>query len=252
MAKKKYLNEAERDALIQAYAEDKLNNPPANITDKTLIENYGDDVLKSRLLIEGYDVENPTGTPTPPTNPETPETPGTPIVPEQNAPENPPVIETPNNEGNQNFEGTNAGNSNDENIQPSVETGNVPETPIVGNVEDAPNGDLLGSDPKAAEYAKSYNDYIRLFGRRPFSGHTLEQIQKEIDNEINGLEEKAKEASRPASKLENEETPAGKIKIKNVHDGREIFVTQHSWDNFISKNQPEWKKAAKPPIEILK
>ena len=53
---KKYLTDDERNELIEKYAEDKLNNPPSNISDKTLIENYGDEGQKGRLEIENFDV----------------------------------------------------------------------------------------------------------------------------------------------------------------------------------------------------
>lgn len=46
---KRILNDKDRKALLVKYKEDKLNDAPANISDKTLIENYGTDEQKALL-----------------------------------------------------------------------------------------------------------------------------------------------------------------------------------------------------------
>ena len=46
---KNFLSNAERLELIEKYRADKLNEPPKNISDKTLIENFGTDEQKTRL-----------------------------------------------------------------------------------------------------------------------------------------------------------------------------------------------------------
>jgi len=46
---KNILSNSERMELIERYQQDKLNPPPANIKDETLIKNYGTDEQKARL-----------------------------------------------------------------------------------------------------------------------------------------------------------------------------------------------------------
>lgn len=43
------LTKAERDALIEKYAEDRLNMPPVNILDSTLVNSYGSEEQKARF-----------------------------------------------------------------------------------------------------------------------------------------------------------------------------------------------------------
>lgn len=45
----KYLTDAEREELLSKYKSDNLRDAPANILDKTLITNYGNDEQKKRL-----------------------------------------------------------------------------------------------------------------------------------------------------------------------------------------------------------
>ena len=48
-------------------------------------------------------------------------------------------------------------------------------------------------------------------------------------------------------------TPSGEGDVwgfRDLDNGREIFVTKHTYDNFIAKNQPEWVKVAAVPKEI--
>ena len=42
---------------------------------------------------------------------------------------------------------------------------------------------LQGPDPEAAKYAAAFNDYVRLTGKKPFSGWNLEQLETELNNE---------------------------------------------------------------------
>ncbi len=65
---KNLLNNEERLLLIEKYKEDKLNNPPSNIKDETLILNYGTDEQKARSQVasatkEPKATENKTASP---------------------------------------------------------------------------------------------------------------------------------------------------------------------------------------------
>lgn len=66
------LNDKDRNGLLAKYKEDKLRDAPQNITDKTLIENYGTDEQKALLEApskeKGADASTETNTPAPATN----------------------------------------------------------------------------------------------------------------------------------------------------------------------------------------
>lgn len=66
------LNDKDRNGLLAKYKEDKLRDAPQNITDKTLIENYGTDEQKKLLEApskeKGADASTETNTPAPAAN----------------------------------------------------------------------------------------------------------------------------------------------------------------------------------------
>lgn len=248
--KNKYLTEAERDDLIAKYAEDKLNNPPANITDKTLITNYGTDEQKARLdnpdfkLEETPKVETPTPTPT--TN-------------EGEGGDGTQKTETPKSADEQKAEKERAHQTD---LYKELHDGQLPdaswttdEISAANTTKQNANATLANADPNAAEFSRLFNDYLRLTGNRPFSGWDLEQLKVELEKEIETRAEKIKadqKAAEDANVTANIPATNGEeqIKLRHKDNGREIFVTKHTYDNFIAKNQPEWVKVAAVPKEI--
>ena len=204
-----------------------MNNPPANISDKTLIENYGDEGQKGRLSLENFDVA---------------------ILTDPNFKTHPKADDGNDANVATKDEGV---NSVTPIIEETAKTGDVGDINVgdIKKVEE--NAPLPQADPQAAEYAKLFNDYLRLTGNRPFGGWNLEQLQTELEKEIEKRAEKIKsdnEAKQNASlpkPTNNEE-----IRLKHKENGREITVTRQAYDNFISKNQPEWVKVVAVPKEI--
>ena len=275
MSAKKYLTDAERDELIAKYAEDKLNNPPANITDKTLITNYGDEGQKGRLSIENFDVKVLTD-PNFQTHTKTVEN------------GNDTNVETKdegvNSNATNNGETQKSGDVTDTNVGDTPKTSNetkdekerahqidlykelhdgqlpdaswtTDEISAANTTKQNANATLANADPNAAEFSRLFNDYLRLTGNRPFSGWDLEQLKAELEKDIETRAEKIKadqKAAEDANVTAN--IPATndeeQIKLRHKDNGREIFVTKHTYDNFIAKNQPEWVKVAAVPKEI--
>lgn len=245
MSAKKYLTDAERDELIAKYAEDKLNNPPANITDKTLITNYGSEEQKARLDNPDFKLEE-TPTPTPTTN-------------DGEGGDGTQKTETPKSADEQKAEKERAHQTD---LYKELHDGQLPdaswttdEISAANTTKQNANATLANADPNAAEFSRLFNDYLRLTGNRPFSGWDLEQLKAELEKEIETRAEKIKADQKAAEDANNAANVAAskgeeQIKLRHKDNGREIFVTKHTYDNFISKNQPEWVKVAAVPKEL--
>ena len=242
---KKYLTDDERNELIEKYAEDKLNNPPSNISDKTLIDNYGNDGQKGRLEIENFDVAILTDP-----NFKTHLSPG----------DGDAIKEEPKgDESNEkSLEGANVENNQDKDreflieeykrlyeVEPDLSLPND-ELRALNLTKEKENETLQGPDPEAAKYAAAFNDYVRLTGQKPFSGWNLSQLENELsiekskrDEAVKASEQNKSEAEKQAiatsQKLGTEET----VLIKNKETGVTKRVTKITYENYIAKSQPE-------------
>ena len=264
---KKYLTDDERNELIEKYAEDKLNNPPSNISDKTLIDNYGNDGQKGRLEIENFDVAILT-VPNFKTHPSPGD--GDAIKEEPKGDES---IGKENDvkpiENEKPLEGANVENNQDKDreflieeykrlyeVEPDLSLPND-ELRALNLTKEKENETLQGPDPEAAKYAAAFNDYVRLTGQKPFSGWNLSQLENELsiekskrDEAVKASEQNKSEAEKQAiatsQKLGTEET----VLIKNKETGVTKRVTKITYENYIAKSQPEWQAVPPIPKEI--
>ena len=174
---KKYLTDDERNELIEKYAEDKLNNPPSNISDKTLIDNYGNDGQKGRLEIENFDVAILTD-PNFKTHPSPSD--GDKKSEEPKGDEKP--IESVETKKEPTADELKAQKEREYQIDKYKELhdGELPDESLTTDEISAANttkenekATLQGPDPEAAKYAAAFNDYVRLTGQKPFSGWSL-------------------------------------------------------------------------------
>lgn len=264
---KKFLTDDERNELIEKYAEDKLNNPPANISDKTLIENYGDEGQKGRLEIENFDVAILTDFNF--------KTHSNEEKKDDESVENGDNIEKqkeekPNDANDINVETKNEPTADEEKerkflideyirlyeVEPDLSLPND-ELRALNLTKEKENANLSNPDPEAAKYAAAFNDYVRLTGQKPFSGWNLSQLENELsiekakkDDALKTSEQLKSEAEKQAiatsQKLGTEET----ILIKNKETGVTKRVTKTTYENYIAKSQPEWQPVPPVPKEI--
>lgn len=234
MNAKQFLTPDERADLIEAYATDKLNNPPANISDKTLITNYGNDGQKGRLELENFDVRMLT-------DPDFKT-----AVPVENPTPNPIPVPVADNAG------TDAGlvtGNNGANVG-EYGTDFVEGATVQQPVEDSK--ELEKADADAAQHATDINNYIRATGKRPFSDWTPQQLRDEmlrLESETNEAVKAKLNAQQNAATV-REPIEESEIRLKHK-DGREIIVTKHTYNEFIKKNQPEWSPVVETPKELL-
>lgn len=212
------LSDSERAVLLQAYKDDRLRDAPANILDKTLIENYGTDEQKKLL----------------------------------------PEVETPKAQEKQEGKGTgageNAGNANQSGSE-TDETGKVIETEqengqnsdeIIPTVENSPelkNEEISASSAEKTAFLDAFNEYVRVFGgKSPAPELSTEGILAAVKGEI---ERQKTEAKAVAEIPDGSESPANEVKgvekiwIKNKNTGDERLISKYTFENFM-RNDSEW------------
>ena len=262
---KRILSDKDRKTLLAKYKEDKLNDAPANISDKVLIENYGTDEQKALLATPAPKAGTATTNQTPTAD---------------NGNGNTPAA-TPTPSPATNDEGNDSGKVGADKerehqvaeykrlygVEPNAdwETGeitayNVTKTNEIASAE--------RNNPQRQEYIDALNQYITLHGGQ------APTTQLTYDDLIAANEQKTLELSQPSA---NAPTPAatptvqdnagsfeGKPmpnltatttnkdveKIACIHkDGRKKEFSKFTYDNYVSKDQ-DWKRVPQEPIEV--
>lgn len=217
---KNFLLNAERLELIDKYKAEKLNDPPKNISDKTLIENFGTDEQKARLQ-------------------------GTQPGEAQEGAQN-KATSQPNGDqqGKEPLEGENPLNG-DENKSD--------EDALADLIGDAPAAPAAPAAPiKDANYMAAFNEYLKLHnGQAPASNletAEIEALNKAVLDEANLQKQKAAvvAASKPISNKGPE-----RVDLIHKETKEKIRVTRFAYDNYIKKTQPEFQLMPTPPIEAI-
>lgn len=261
---KRILSDKDRKALLAKYKEDKLNDAPANISDKVLIENYGTDEQKALLA-----------TPTPKTGAAT--TNQTPTANNGNG--NPPASTTTQDPAN------NEGNDSGKIGAEKEREHQVAEYQRLYGV--APSEDLSTSEitaynvtkineiaaaernnPQSQEYLDALNRYIELNGgQAPTTQLTLDALIEANEQKALELQAGNTQASTTTQAIANdlkagtfEGKPLPNVtatttnkdvdKIECIHkDGRKKKFTQFTYDQFISKDK-DWERVPQAPKEV--
>lgn len=216
------LNNDERLLLIEKYTNDKLNKPPKNIKDETLISNYGTDEQKARLQA-ARSAKAPEGTENETTIPAAGEPAiGTGTEPAGNAPAA-TVVETANTGTQGGFiEGT--AQSVAEQPKP------IEAAPVVENAQAAPDTNQ--------EYIKAFTDYVELYQVMPLGTLTTAELIAANDKK----READKQAAHEAAKLQEEQTKRAAsmaletVTIINNETKDSLVVSRLTWERFISKD----------------
>lgn len=263
---KRTLSDKDRKTLLGKYKEDKLNDAPANISDKTLIENYGTDEQKTLLLASTPKAGTATKSETP-----TPNAAPTPSV-------------------------ANAGNENPNDIETEKVVNDG--AGIVDDAERAhqfgeyfrvhgtqPNGDLLTQEIEALTLAKlketenlgkfkdddesqaylaALNRYLELNnGQAPDPTFKLDQLKKaneakEVELQNSGkqkapsplADDEQKFLGKPLPNLTNTITNKDVEKITLVNkEGKQKQFTKYTYETYML-NDKEWKPLPQVPIEV--
>ena len=212
------LSDKERSILLKAYKDDRMKDAPANISDKTLIENYGTNEQKK--LLSGF-------TPTEPAPK------GTENKASENKGANP---EPPANGGNTGSgDGAGADKGSEEEDKIKAEKENTAKT------EDA------------TAYLDAFNEYVRLHdGKTPNSELTTEQLKEANSKKVEELKNTPKVQDIPQVPEGASGTPEKKdgtvffkgqemIKLRNVKTGETRLYPKQTYLRFmlgrVSENQ---------------
>lgn len=225
MSTKNILSNEERLELIKKYEDDKLNSPPSNILDSTLIKNYGSDEQKARLQPapaaqeqKGTEDEKPTTESINPTAQE---------------------ISNAIKDGTANFK------SKDEPADL------VKEKPNVDTSGETPTYQVnLGvNNSNMADYVKEYSRYTEVFKTMPPQDLTADQLRAASDEQEKALKSKKLQAEQNKKTLAAKKSASvQKLTLRN-DKGEEIRVTQIAYENYIKKQMPEWSLVLEAPEE---
>lgn len=236
---KNFLSNEERLDLIEKYKDAKFNAPPANITDKTLIENFGTDEQKARLS------QPQTGEKQKGTENEAAEPAG--AANEAGAEQG--AADTGVNEAQ------NAGNSNDTVVgdgtgQALPEIPNpVTEQVSAGTANEAAN---VQDFDKNQEYVKEFTRYVELFTKMPNDALTAEELKAANDaKELQNAQDLKDAEQIKANAKAMQEHNSSEVTLVNKNDlNNKIVVSQYTYDKFLSKDA-EWQLMPKPPVETI-
>lgn len=265
----------ERQQLIKLYQEDKLNPPPANIKDETLIKNYGTDEQKARL-------QQP------------------PAAETQKAAEN----KTNTNADKPSTDGAEAGNGfaadlnemNDLRLRYMILYGVDPDKNLnskdiaEANAQKEPEykhqaglyKQLYGKDPEKGirlpelvalnatmqeagaaqppatantgdnkEYINEFTKYVDLHLKMPDSTLTLEELKAANAARVEQIQQEEAEAQQILKNMKAGRGVGGQT-VELIHrDTKEkIIMPAYTYDNFMKKQMPEWSLAPEVPAEV--
>ena len=210
---KNFLSNAERLELIEKYKAEKLNDPPVNISDKTLITNFGTDAQKARL-----------------------------VEPQAGAQETPKVTtETQNGENNTETQGDQGNNDLDDLMGTSGEgeNSNPSQEPKKDAKYVAAFNEYLALNEGQAPTTDLTTEQIEALNK---SKKDAAEAAKKAAKKAAG----AVVASKPVSNASGE-----MVDLVNKNTKEKIRVTRFAYENFIKKSQPEFQLMPTPPKEVI-
>lgn len=254
---KRILNDKDRKALLAKYKDDRMNDAPANISDKVLIENYGTDEQKALLATPatqaGEAKQNQATTPSV-------------------GSENPPATPT-SQEPNVNEDGKIGADAEREHqvaeykrlygVEPSAE---LPTNDIAAlNLTKQNELDAAArNNPQSQEYIDELNRYISLHnGQAPATQLSFDELYNANEQKVVELSQPQPQTPAPANKQFEEGAFERKLpnvtattthkdveKVSCVHkDGRKKQFTKYTYEQFIAKDK-DWKLVPQAPKEV--
>lgn len=235
------LTNDERFELIEAYKRIKLNAPPANIKDETLIENFGSNEQKARLqtapaaktpkAAEAKAAAAKTGGGTAAAGNPAPS-------PEHGKPAEQTEPAATVNGGDVNPNDLPAG------------TGTTPPAGEVVNAEAAAKAQAQAA--KDAEYVEAFNAYTNTFHKMPKDTLTTAELVKLTAEKLAKIkaDEEAKAAQKQkaqeAKLTAEQEVKNQRVTIVDNKTGEETVVQRLTWERFIKKDNTHTVKVAQP------
>lgn len=235
---KEILNNDERLLLIEKYEADKLNKPPKNIKDATLITNYGTDEQKARLqaaqtAAAQQATENKAATPTTGANAAGTENGATGTAPAEPAANATPVI--PKAEDTVQSTGTQGGFI-DGTAQSTAEQPKPVQDQAPAVTTETPAPAAAPTDNE--KHIQAFNEYVDLFLKMPADTLTTDELVRLNAGKREEAAKKAQEAEelKQAAALHQVKQAAEMVTIINNDTKESTVVSRFTWDRFISKD----------------
>ena len=243
------LNDKDRADLMAKYKDDRLKDAPHNITDKTLIENYGNDAQKALLQKAGVGVA--------------------PAKQEPQAKENKTSNTSPGNGG------TIEGESEAEKAEKerAFEVAEYERLPGEKPAENMPTDEIRAANlTKAKEleaeaakgggdntaYLDAFNQYVKLHeGKAPAKELTTEQLvevnNKRVEELKNVQASPARKAPEKAAvKIVENNTVKGvdMVELYNAKTNETKSFSRFTWENYMKGKEKDWQLKPTEPEEV--
>lgn len=247
------LNDKDRADLMAKYKDDRLKDAPHNITDKTLIDNYGNDAQKALLQKAGGGVA--------------------PAKQEPQAKENKNANSNPANDAGNNVK------TKEENEVAKAEFGRAFEVAEYERLhgekpaENFPTDEIRaanltkakeleaeaakGSGDKTA-YLDAFNQYVKLHdGKAPAKELTTEQLVEANNKRVEELKNvqaapKQKAPAKAAAKVEANNTVKGvdMVGLYNTKTNETKSFSRFTWENYMKGKEKDWQLKPTEPEEV--
>lgn len=254
------LNDKERAELLVKYKDDRMHDAPHNITDKTLIENYGNDAQKALLQKAGG------GTAPAKQEPKAKENKTSNTKPASGAGDSGAIegeSEAEKAENKKAFEVAEY-----ERLHGEKPAENLPADEIrAANLTKAKELEAeaaKGSGDKTA-YLDAFNQYVKLHdGKAPVKEFTTEQLVEANNKRIEELKNvqaapKQKEQTpaqkapaKAAAKVEANNTVKGvdMVELYNTKTNETKSFSRFTWENYIKGKEKDWQLKPTEPEEV--
>ena len=248
------LNDKDRAELMAKYKEDRLKDAPHNITDKTLIENYGTNEQKK--LLSGF-------TPTEPAPK------GTENKASENKGTNPEPPANGGNTGSGDGAGADKGSEEEGKIKAEKELeyqkseyfrlyGENPNEAFTVDEIRAANltkeKENTAKTEDATAYLDAFNEYVRLHdGKAPNSELTTGQLVEANNKRVEELKKvRAAPAQKAAAKVEANNTVKGvdMVELYNTKTNETKLFSRFTWENYMSGKEKDWQLKPTEPEEV--
>ena len=246
------LSDKDRADLMAKYKDDRLKDAPHNITDKTLIENYGNDAQKALLQKAGGGVapakqepqakENKTSN----TNPASDAGNGGTIEGES---------EAEKAEKERAFEVTEYERLHGEKPAENFPTDEIRAANLTKAKELGAEA-AKGSGDNTA-YLDAFNQYVKLHdGKAPAKELTTEQLvganNKRVEELKNVQAAPAKAAAKAAAKVEANNTVKGvdMVELYNAKTNETKSFSRFTWENYMKGKEKDWQLKPTEPEEV--
>ena len=239
------LNDKDRADLMAKYKDDRLKDAPHNITDKTLIENYGNDAKKALLQKAGGGVA--------------------PAKQEPQAKENKTTNTNPASDAGNG--GTIEGESEAEKAEKerAFEVAEYERLHGEKPAENFPTDEIRAANlTKAKEleaeaakgsgdntaYLDAFNQYVKLHeGKAPAKELTTEQL---VEANNKRVEELKNVQAAPAKKAPAKEAVKGvdMVELYNAKTNETKSFSRFTWENYMKGKEKDWQLKPTEPEEV--